>query len=241
MGQSQFQKHGITVSWFSYKSMKQEITPYFEQRPDVNVSSVGIISYAGRIEYNRMLNDNLEISIGAMSGAYPFDFHIYFDSSFSIFERTLDYYTFDRYSTNYLGVNLGFRYFLNLSEKQYLSARLTLNYIFFIPQYDYNFSITDQSDKGVFRFFGSTFQTNKEEKGFISPEVSFGYHYKLGKYFIPYLSLNGVYSKNHPIDGIGFKLQGKSETLEGNFKRRFLHTGVEVGIKVNVTDQKKRK
>ena len=227
-------KDGFSIGWFTYLSNKQEINPDYMERPDASLSSAARISYAGKIEYNRMLNENLEMSIGAMSGAYPFDFHISFDSSFSIFERSLDYYTFDRYSTNYVGVNLGIRYFINLSERQYLSAHLNLNYIFFIPQYDYDFSITDQSDKGVFRFFVSTFETNKEEKGFFAPEVSYGYHYKIGKYFIPYLSFNGVYSKNYPIDGIGFILQGKSDTLQGTFRRRFLHAGVEVGVKVNL-------
>ena len=234
-------KDRFSIGWFTYLSNKQEINPDYEERSDASLSSAARMSYAGKIEYNRMLNENLEMSIGAMSGAYPFDFHISFDSSFSIFERSLDYYTFDRYSTNYVGVNLGIRYFINLSERQYLSARLNLNYIFFITQYDYDFSITDQSDKGVFRFFESTFETNKEEKGFFAPEVSFGYHYKLGKYFIPYFSFNGVYSKNYPIDGIGFKLQGKNETLEGNFKRRFLHAGVEVGVQVNLPEGGKKK
>jgi len=49
---------------------------------------------------------------------------------------------------------------------------------------------------------------------------------------LPFISINGVYSNNYPIKGT-YSIYGKNETVEGTFQRRFLHIGIEVGVKYN--------
>ncbi len=236
--QTEVSKNSIAVSWFSFLSAKQDFTYNASLPPNVNLSSARIISFAGKIDYFKKINDRFDVSIGAFSGAYPMDFIISFDSSFSNIGYNYDDYDYDRYSSNYLGLSIGAKYIQRLSEKHSLSASLKLNYIFIIPQW-YVYRLAALIDTGIHNIFKANARMNPEGKAFFAPEFSIGYHFKINNYFEPYLSMNGVYAKNYPIIGNSYTLYGDDKNVEGTFRRRFLQAGIEVGVKVNLPERKK--
>lgn len=236
--QTSFGNGALTASWFSFMSVRQEFTKLSTATPNVSVSSDNIVSYAGRIEYSRLLSDNFEVAGGVVAGSYPVDFIVSFDSSFLAVGYDFDDYNIDRYSSVYLGLSLGVNYYKRFNPKHSLSFGLRLNYIFFIPQW-YSSGLSVRTDAATLRVYQARANMNPNEKAFISPEASIGYHYNFNKYFTPYISINGVFSNNYPIQGRSFTIYGKAENVEYTFKRRFLQLGAEIGVKLNLPNSKR--
>lgn len=224
------------MSWFSYLSDKQQFYPNYGERSDVKISSAARISYAVKIEYNGLLNEHLEVSVGALTGAYPTDFVIAFDSTFSIFGHSFDDYSFDRYSATYLGAYSSLAYIQKLSKHDLISLRLGINVVYFIPSF-YGYSATSIWNTGSYKFFEASANMNPRGRPFLSPEVSIRYYHLFFKQYMPFISFNVVYSNNYPVNGNNYSIYGKNETLQGSFKRRFLHAGIEIGVKVSLSEQ----
>lgn len=228
-------KDGFSLSWFSYVSVAQQFSSDLNGRLDVTMSSIPRVSYAGKFEYNGLLNKHLEVSIGVSASSYPTDFVFAYDSIFSLYGKGFDDYSFERYSGDYLGVYGAVDYRQQLSVKDFLSLRLGLNIVYFIPAF-YGTSSTSIQPTGQYKFFEARANMNPKGLPFLAPELSLRYYHLVWKKYMPFISINGVYSSAYPING-NYLIFGKNETVQGTFRRRFLHAGIEVGVKYNHYEQ----
>ncbi len=225
--------NGIVLGYSAFLTKKQDIKPFYEPRSDAAFQSRPIISYQGKAEYSCMIAPRFDLSAGIAVGVYPFDFDIKMDSSFSITGRNFESMFVRKGSAIFTGFTLKLGYVYPLQENHFLSVNMGINYFFFITQwYSYGHSVNTGTER--VRMFEAKAMVNPSEKAFFAPELSLRYHYRLGKHFTPHLSIFGVYSNNTPIVGRSYTIFGKNETLEGTFSRRFIHAGLEAGIRISM-------
>ena len=225
--------NGIVLGYAAFLTKRHDIKPFYGPRSDASFQSRPVISYQGKIEYAYMIGPRFDVCAGITVGVYPFDFNISMDSSFSNTGRTFETMFVTKGDAIFTGLGLKLGYIHPLQENQFLSVYVGVNYFFFITQW-YGFDTSVHTGTEIVTMFEAKAFVNPSEKAFLAPELSLKYHYRLGKHFTPHLSIFGVYSNNTPIVGHSYSIFGKNETLEGTFSRRFIHAGVELGLRVSL-------
>jgi hypothetical protein len=228
-------KDGLSIGWFTYLSNKQEISPDYAPRPDASLTSKPTVGFVGKFEYNKLYGEHVELSLGGEFGAYPTDFVISLDSAFSTLNRDFHgEYSYNRQiAAGYAGIFGTVGYIRKLSAHHFIATRFGVNFIYFIPA-QYGYGAVYGTNAGTFQIFDASANINPNSKIIVAHEVSFRYYYWAPKKYMPYISINGVYSNSYPVVGNRYSIFGKNETLTGTFRRRFLHAGVEVGVKINL-------
>lgn len=225
-------KDGYSFGFFSFLTVKEEFKPNYSNRKDARVSSAPRISYIGKFELNKTYWEKIEGSFGVLAGTYPVDFVFAFDSVFSAYGVGYEDYSISRYVGVHLGINGGVEYRLQLAKRHFIAPRFGLNLILFIPSF-YGNSHSSIRNTGVYKIFEADANFNPKGKVFLAPEFSIRYYYAIFKKYVPYMALNGVYSNSYPLVGSKYSLYGKNETLTGTFRRRYMHAGIEVGVRVH--------
>lgn len=229
-------KDAFSIGWFTYLSNKQEIKPDYAARSDASLTSKPTVGFVGKFEYNKLYSEHVELSLGGEFGAYPTDFVIALDSAFSTLNRDFyGEYSYNRkIAAGYMGIFGTVGYIQKLSGHHFIAARVGVNFVYFIPAL-YGYGGIYRTNAGTFQIFDASANINPNGKVIVAPEVSFRYYYyRTSKKYMPYISINGVYSNSYPVVGNRYAVYGKNETLTGTFKRRFLHAGAEVGVKFNL-------
>lgn len=223
------QDQSFNISWYSYVTPRQEFTRN-EVKDYAKIYSVPVLDFAIKLGYSKNLKPNLSWEVGLIGGSYPTDFVVAFDSTFSLYGFGDDDYGIYETSALYQGLSLGASYKYIFSKQHSISIGLAMDLIYFYRatnKYNLTFhSLTGQD----FRFLEATTFVNQKRKVIISPTLGLRYSYRVGKKNALFASFNGNYSNQYAIGNGTYKLIGKTETLEGKFKRRYLHAGIEVGV-----------
>jgi hypothetical protein len=222
-------KNGLRAGFHTFLTEKERINRAYQNRLNADFESQPTVSFEGRLEYSRLLKEDIEISGGINIGVYPYDFRLTISEEFSSNSKSLVYYSKDRTAATYFGFKLCIGYKKWIGVSQYVSVNAGFNYVFFTSQ-TFSYSISSSDNQQTYKLFETRTNINASRKGFIAPELSFRYNQKVGRMLVPYIAINGVYSKNEPIFGREFSIFGKNETKTGTFSRRFIHAGIELGM-----------
>lgn len=225
-------QNSFGLGFYTYMTPAENFT-HNEVSSFARAYSAPITDFAFKLELSKRIGKNFDMDAGVMVGAYPIDYIISHDTAFSLGKFVNDDYSIYRTPSVYNGISIGLSYLISISEKHSASIQFSTDVIYFFRAF-HSHSLSYLSENGqVYRVFEAKAYTNLHRKLIIAPELSFRYYYKIGKKHALFAAINGTYSNKFPTAG-NYTLFGKSENLAGDFKRRYAHAGIEVGVKFDV-------
>jgi hypothetical protein len=228
----QVSAQSFSLGFHTYMTPAENFT-HNEVSSFARVYSAPITDFAFNLELSKRISKNFNMDAGVMVGAYPIDYIISHDTTFSLSKFVNDDYSIYRTPSVYNGISIGLSYLINLTKKHSASIQFSTDVIYFFRAF-HSYSLSYLSENGqVYRVFEAKGYTNLHRRFILAPALSFRYYYRIGKKHALFAAIDGTYSNKFPIVG-SYTLFGKSENLVGDFKRRYAHAGLEVGVKFDI-------